>query len=167
LRRGQAFDGRAAYRFGLVALTAAVIFSNVLSPQYFVWALPVALLLSIEALPQGGPRIVAIGALVVCIAAATTWLFPYHYFNTDPSSSGLIPMRPADGGLVQVHGVLCASGPAKISLLPATVLALRNFLYLAAVIWLGMANRSQAPGSARDWNRKLVAAPLSTSYSGT
>jgi len=163
LRRGKAFDGQSAYRFGLVALVGSVILSNVLSPQYFVWALPVALLLSVETLPERNQRLGLVGAFVVCIAAATTWLFPYHYFSIDSSPCGLIPMRPSDGGLVLIYGVLFPSGPARIALLPAIVLAARNFIYLAVAIRLGLANRLAAPGSAAGWNRKLVAAPASPS----
>jgi 4-amino-4-deoxy-L-arabinose transferase-like glycosyltransferase len=172
LRRGKAFDGQLAYRFGLIALAASVILSNVLSPQYFVWALPVALLLSIETFPERSQRFALVGALVMCIAGATTWLFPYHYFSVDSSPCGLIPMRPSNGGLVLIYGVLLPSGPAKISLLPAMVLALRNFIYLAAVIWLGVAAlRTRIPplparGPFNAIARNSVAAPLSPSYSG-
>jgi hypothetical protein len=172
LRRGKAFDRQAAYRFGLVALAAAVIFSNVLSPQYFVWALPIVLLLSIETFPEGSRRFALVGSLAMGIAAATTWLFPYHYFRIDSSPCGLIPMRPADGGLVLIYGVLFPSGPAKISLLPAAVLAVRNFMYLATVIWLGVAavrTRSvflPATRTLAATARNSVAAHLRPSYSG-
>jgi 4-amino-4-deoxy-L-arabinose transferase-like glycosyltransferase len=170
LLRGQTFDRQSACRFGLVALVASVILSNVLSPQYFVWALPIVILLSVETLSEANLLFAFLATLIICIAAATTWLFPYHYFGGD-SSPGLIPMRPSDGGLVLIRGVLSPSGPARISLLPAAVLALRNLLYLTAALWLGVVTIRARSATSPSRNLgsiagKLVAAPISPSYSG-
>ena len=172
LRRGKSFDRQLAYRFGLVALAASVILSNVLSPQYFVWALPVSILIAVETWPHASRGFGAVLCLLILASGATTWLFPYHYFSFDSSPCGLVPMRPPDGGLVLIYGVLFPTGSARISLLPAAVLAVRNSIYLAAVIWLGVAalrTRSAllpARGALSQSGRKSVAAPLSPSYSG-
>jgi len=172
LRRGKSFDRQSAYRFGLIVLAGSVILSNVLSPQYFVWALPISILIAVETLPRASRQFGAVLCLLLLVSSATTWLFPYHYFSVDSSPCGLIPMRPSDGGLVLIYGVLFPAGPAKISLLPAAVLALRNLLYLTTVIWLGVATlrarsaTSPSPRNLRPVARKLVAAPISPSYSG-
>jgi hypothetical protein len=172
LRQGKQFNRQSAYRFSLLTMAAAVILSNVLSPQYFVWALPIIVLLAIEALPEANPRFALAFVLIIGTAVATTWLFPYHYFSTDAHPAGLIPTRLADGGLSVVGGAISATVPARISPIATIVLTVRNLAYLALAIWLGIATlparrpRLASSSTLEPASRKSVAAPLSPSYSG-
>ena len=61
--------------FFLLCNRCAVIFSNVLSPQYFVWAFPLLLLSAVEIFPAGRVLPWILGALLVAVAATTTWFF--------------------------------------------------------------------------------------------
>ena len=111
------FDRIAAYRTALWVLVAAVIVSNVFSPQYLIWALPLALLLAAEVLPSRVLPWLAMFGLVLGIVGLTTWLFPYHYL-AESSRTALVPdLAPA----------ACAA------------LGLRNAAYLAMVVLLGRA----------------------------
>jgi hypothetical protein len=121
--RRSAYGHGAAYRAACYVMIGAVIFSKVLSPQYFVWAMPLALLLAADILPAAGIGIWALATLLVTVAALTTWIFPYHYVNL-PGHPGLLPM-----GLPEA---------SDLQLGPCIVLGLRNFAYLAVVVWLGV-----------------------------
>jgi hypothetical protein len=121
------YTRRTAFRYALFVICGAVILSNVFSPQYLLWALPLAMLLAIELMPaQPRWRAVLCLALIV-IAAMTTWLFPYNYFRSNvipgATSVGLIPQIPAE---------FQEPSPVAVS-----VLVLRNLAYLGAVVWLG------------------------------
>ena len=121
--RRAAFQGAAAYRVACFALIGAVIFSKVLSPQYFLWSIPVAVLLAVDIAPTRGISIWLLAAMLIATAGLTTWLFPYHYANW-PGHPGLLPIN---------------SDPSVLLPVPCVVLGLRNFLYLGVVVWLGAA----------------------------
>ncbi len=89
------YRGVDAYRLVCYVLAGAVIFSKVLSPQYFLWALPLILLLAVDILPSGSLKSWVFSALVIGVAGLTTWLFPYHYANL-PGHPGLLPINSPD-----------------------------------------------------------------------
>lgn len=118
-------DRRDAGRAACFSVVAAVALSNVLSPQYLVWALPLAVLIGLDTLRARPTARWLLLALITLIAALTTWLFPYHYFvgSVEPSSPyGIVPL-PLDGPLA----------PSSVGYL---VLAARNALYGGMVVWL-------------------------------
>jgi len=118
---GSRFSRQRAYRWVLFALTMSVILSKVLSPQYFIWALPLIILLALEV---ASDRQLG-GTLVLCVvvAALTTWIFPYNFYS-GPTGPFKHPLNP--WGLVpDLHW------PAVSMLLG------RNLVYLALVVSLG------------------------------
>jgi hypothetical protein len=118
---GVRFSRQRAYRWSLFALTMSVILSKVLSPQYFIWAFPLAILLALEV---GSSRQIII-ALMLCplLAALTTWLFPYNFYS-GPTGPFQQPINP--WGLVpDLHW------PA------VSILLARNLLYLVLIVGLG------------------------------
>ena len=123
VRRPYFQDGD-ALSAGCLAIAAAVILSPVLSPQYFVWSLPLVIALEAEILAGRGVEAWISGLALVAIAGMTVWIFPYHYFTTNPDSCGLVA--------VNVKGLVSARPLAYV------VLALRNLTYLAVVLWLGI-----------------------------
>jgi hypothetical protein len=118
-KEGSAND---AYHAAFYALIGAVIFSKVLSPQYFVWAIPLIVLLSLDLLPAASFSKALLFILLVCVAALTTWIFPYHYGSTQ-STPGLLPLGLPD---------------APLNVLPCVAVSARNLIYLGIVIWLGI-----------------------------
>jgi hypothetical protein len=124
LLRWSRYSRQNAYRLTCYVIPAAVIFSNVLSPQYFIWAFPLLLLLAVEILPPGQVSTWTLGVLLLAVAAMSTWIFPYHYFTVPSDLNGLIPMQKSD--------LLAPSPVAYI------VLGLRNFTYLGVVLWMGV-----------------------------
>ncbi len=107
-RQGRRFSSERALAAACLALCGSVILTKVLSPQYFVWALPVALLLSAQVLPQKWTYTWLAAAGLIAVARITTWVFPYHY-----------------GELLEMgHG-------------PWLVVAARNLLYLGLIAGLG------------------------------
>ena len=117
LVQGRRFDRQQAWRCAVMVVLGSVALSPVLSPQYFVWALPLALLVGAELLPAGGRAWPGFAAGVVVIAVLTTLIFPCAYF-------GLVnKLQPdEDRRLILVAGAL---------------VALRDAAYLALVVWLG------------------------------
>jgi hypothetical protein len=116
-----------AYRMACYAVVGSVILSIVLSPQYFVWAIPLVLLLAVEILPPGIARPLVLASLLILVAATTTWVFPCNFFSSQQNQNpnALIPYNALN---VQVP-------PNSTG---ASVLALRNFAYLGVAIWLGV-----------------------------
>ena len=71
------------------------------------------------------------------IAAATTWIVPYHLLRIDPqyANSGVAIEAPASfNGLVPLPPLT----PADFSPLACSVLVFRNWLYLGLVAWVGI-----------------------------
>ena len=118
------FTREIGYRLACFVPTAAVILANVLSPQYFIWALPLLILVAIEVLPEANLHRWVFGAALLATAALTTWIFPYHYFQTPESPIGLLPLGNATDAL-----------PGAIA---SAIVCLRNAIYLATVIYLGV-----------------------------
>ena len=111
LRQGRRFSRQQALATACLALCGSVILAKVLSPQYFVWALPVALLLCTQVLPRRWTYSWLAAAGLIAVARITTWIFPYHYGELlDPDLW---------------HA-------------PWLVLTVRNLLYLGIVAWLGV-----------------------------
>ena len=123
------FGKTEAFAFACYALGGCVLFLKVLSPQYFVWSIPMLLLAAVEVLPERGKPAWMLAGLLIVAAGLTTWLFPCHYFCAPPDLRGL----PTPYGLIP-------PGPAD-SLAPSSlgyaVLALRNAVYLGVVAWIG------------------------------
>jgi hypothetical protein len=112
------------YRAVCFTVVGSVILSKVLSPQYFIWALPMSLLLAAELFPPSRTKPWILTVLWVLVAVLSTWLFPYHYFSK-PDAPGLVSSNPLEA--------------KTLYLLPCIVLAVRNLIYLAMVVWLGVA----------------------------
>lgn len=66
-------------RNALFALCAVTVFGKVLSPQYFLWILPVLLLAGGDLLSRN--HLLLWAGAAVLIAGLTTWLFPYNYYG--------------------------------------------------------------------------------------
>ena len=99
-----------------------MIFSKVLSPQYFLWTLPMSLLFAVETFPKKSVAPWVLAAAWLVIAALTTWIFPYHYLS-EPGTVGLLSNNPLEAKVLNP--------------LPWMLLGMRNLLYLGMVIWLG------------------------------
>ncbi len=125
LIRWSRYTRQDAYRVACYVIPASVIFSNVLSPQYFIWAFPLLLLLAVEIFPEGIVSPLILAALLITLAVMTTWIFPYNYYGGASNPHALIPLNAVPFFLP----------PASM---PAFILGLRNFTYLGAVIWLGV-----------------------------
>jgi hypothetical protein len=123
LVRRSHFTREAAYRMACFVIPASAILSNVLSPQYFVWALPLLLLVGSEILPEGNLRRWVLAILLIVVAGLTTWVFPYHYFSSPDNTLGL------------VRWLDFAPGPVA-----SAVVGARNLIYLGVIIWLGAAS---------------------------
>ena len=122
LWRGARYSRRDAYCFSLYAVLGAMILSNALSPQYFIWTFPLLLLLAVEVLPPGRLSVWMLGILMLAVAAWTTWLCPYHYFCSASDPRGLVPI------------IGTALSPSPVAYI---VLGLRNLTCLGVIAWLG------------------------------
>jgi hypothetical protein len=127
LLRWSRYTRQDAYRIACYVIPGSVILSNVLSPQYFIWAFPLVLLLAIEIFPEGRVRPLILAGLLIAVAVMTTWLFPYNFFSQEfsPNPHALIPM----------NAVALRLPPVTT---PAVILGLRNFTYLGVALWLGV-----------------------------
>jgi hypothetical protein len=112
-----------ALRLLCFVIAGAVILAKVLSPQYFVWALPLTLLVCLEVLNANRRGFLAACVTIAGIAALTTWVFPYHYFS----------FRAARFGLESPEQVVLRA-PIDPSFL---ILGVRNVAYLALLSLLG------------------------------
>jgi hypothetical protein len=118
------FTREISYRLACFVPATAVILANVLSPQYFIWALPLLILVAIEVIPEDNLHRWFFGAALLATAALTTWIFPYHYFQTPESPIGLLPL-----------GNAADTVPGAIA---SAIICLRNAIYLATIIYLGV-----------------------------
>ena len=125
----RAFDRTSAYRTALLALLGALVLTKVLSVQFFVWGLPLALLLAAERLPQ--PQFALVLGMALAIAALSTWVFPYLFF-TEYQFNGRT--------IVNSHALI-----PRLDWLPCTLLAVRNGLLAGLVVWLAKANLGRPP----------------------
>jgi len=127
LLRWSRYTRQDAYRIACYVIPGSVILSNVLSPQYFIWAIPLLLLLAVEIFPEGYVRPLVLAALLIAVAVMTTWIFPYNFITqeSNPNPYALVPIN---------------AEPLKLppATTPAVILGLRNFTYLGVVIWLGV-----------------------------
>ncbi len=127
-RRRPEFNRLAGYRLAVFILLLTVTFAKVLSPQYFVWLIPLLLLLGLELLDQRGFLVLVLLTLV--LAGLTTWIFPFHFVQARDLESGAI-LNPL--ALVQGFGKQRAFHP-----LTSAILGLRNGLLLGLLAWLGL-----------------------------
>ncbi len=120
-RRGN-YTRRDGYRWAAFTMAAAIVFSKVLSPQYFIWVLPLALLVAIDVFPTSHKSFWILAVLLVAISGLTTWIFPYNFVRMPSAPNGLLPLYVGEG----------------ISTVGACVVGLRNFVYLATMTWIGV-----------------------------
>ena len=73
----------------LVTLLGFLALSPILSPQYFVWVVPLIVFWSFMAFRHGTDRrhAILVGVVGICLAAATNWIFPQHYFDVVDQST--------------------------------------------------------------------------------
>ncbi len=98
------------YRIVSFVIIGAVILSKVLSPQYFIFALCMSLLLATEEFSQSFTKLWALTALWLIVAGLSTWLFPYHYIS-GPNLPGLASRDPGcerDFYLLPCTALVCA-----------------------------------------------------------
>ncbi len=117
MRQGRGFDRERAWRCAVWVVLGAVALSPVLSPQYFVWALPLVLLVAADVLPAQGRSWPWLIGGVISVAILTTLVFPCTYF-------GLVDkLQPEED-------------PRLIPLARA-VWSRREISYFVLVLWLG------------------------------
>ena len=95
LLRWSRYTRQDAYRIACYVIPGSVILSNVLSPQYFIWAIPLVLLLAVEIFPEGRVRPLVLAGLLIAVAVTTTWIFPYNFVSSEsnPNPYALIPNK--------------------------------------------------------------------------
>jgi hypothetical protein len=88
---GRLYDGQAGYRYACLLLPAMLAVGKVLSPQYFVWAIPMLLLVGAE-VTTSRKTFAILCLLVTAMAILTTGVYPLGF-------GALRALRP-DGWLV-------------------------------------------------------------------
>lgn len=96
-RRREGLGAGRGAREAILVLCAATVLAKVLSPQYFLWILPLLLLAGAEAF--SGRRFLLWAGASVLAAALTGWVFPYRYFGEGGLIPGLDPTALAILGL--------------------------------------------------------------------
>lgn len=127
-RQGPRYRLLAAYHAAILSVVLAVTLSKALSTQYFLWVIPLLLLLGSEVLPSR--RFVLLTVLLISMAGLTTWIFPYHFFEADPGDPEIVYsrwalIRSGDAPPRNLHPIACA------------VLVARNSLLIGVVCWCG------------------------------
>jgi len=106
-----------AFRLSCLAVLVTVVLGKVLSPQFLVFALPLALIVGIDVLEQGPTRLLAIALCATAILTAA--VFPYLFFaGTSFPYEGMT--RTSPWGLVP-----------RLDVLPVALLVARDGLLLA------------------------------------
>lgn len=130
LLQSDRFQQLPAYRLACFVLLGTVVLSNVLSPQYFIWVIPVAMLLAVELPPGPARQRPLLLAALIAIGALTLLEYPLAYPELVKRGRGPDPTA------------------ASVYLAEAIV-GVRNFALLALTIWLGAqmvnATRSSSP----------------------
>lgn len=95
----------------MLLLCLSLVFSPVLSPQYFVWVVPLLLFAVAERIFSRDlcwPALL-IGLSAVLLSIQTQWIFPYHYNElVDMKMWPLLVLNMRNGLLVLVCGALAA-----------------------------------------------------------
>lgn len=153
-RFGERYDRVAAYRAACVVIPVAAATSKVLSPQYFLWILP--LLIAAAAEFADRRTFLSACAAMVVVAALTTFIFPLHYIDTLTISPPYDPNGPPPFALIRNAAPGPVGGPQGVgqlsnSLVPILALSLRNVLF-AALAFTGvyevLRRRNSAGGSS-------------------
>jgi hypothetical protein len=120
LLRRTPLTGSQLSRLTLIVMLLAAVGSKVLSVQYFIWALPLMLLIAVET-PTLARHLAYVAPCVLVIAGLSSLVFP-HFFFADTTIWG----REWKHGwsLLDLHWF------------PVWVLGMRNLLFVAGVSWL-------------------------------
>jgi hypothetical protein len=105
------FDAGDATRYGISAILMTLVFSKVLSAQYFLFALPLMIVLAADSMTERRSRSIMAGAVIV--ALLTTIVFPFCWDTRVPGT---------------IVGVYPDPHP-----FPFVILAIRNLLYVVLV----------------------------------
>ena len=71
---GRRFDLEQAYVYSGLALAGLILFAKGLSPQYFIWIIPILMLCGVEVLPA--PPFMLLCTLLTMLSVMTTVVFP-------------------------------------------------------------------------------------------
>lgn len=112
--RRRDFDRPAAWRMACFGILVTMVTAKVLSVQYLIWAIPLIIWLGAEVLTER--EFAGLCGLSTLAALLTTWVFPYHFFDS-VTPYALTPI---------LHPLACG------------VLIARNLVLLGVVAWLGV-----------------------------
>lgn len=127
LRHSAGSSRATAYRLAMLMLATAPLLAKVLSPQYFLWAIPAAALAAIERPRFGWRDALALLAMLTLVAGLTTYVFPYHYLNN-------VMIMPGGERVTLFTPLALINLPASTCL----VAIARNLVYWLLVIQLNM-----------------------------
>lgn len=120
---GRRYDRVRAFWMACFAICMLVILARVFSTQYWIWIIPLLLLLGAEVLSRW--RYVLLAVLLILMAGMTTWVFPYNFYSHE---------LPELTKLTNPNGLVPAlSDPA------CWMMIARNAIYLGTIVWLGVA----------------------------